>query len=176
LNWQHRQKRQYKRGAGHREHVSEIRTGAAPASLGHQIYPQLHACARIVSSIFDFLTLVCCCGFVPAGWFMESLATQVLVIFVIPTRGSPLRSRPNPLLAGTSLTVAAVGILLPYTAIGRWFGFVPLPLTFLAALGAMVVCYLVLAESVKRWFYRRFPPHGVIRSPILRSQFPLIGT
>ena len=89
---------------------------------------------------------------------MESLATQVLVIFVIPTRGSPLRSRPNPLLAGISLTVAAVGILLPYTAIGRWFGFVPLPLTFLAALGAMVVCYLVLAESVKRWFYRRFPP------------------
>jgi hypothetical protein len=43
-------------------------------------------------------------------------------------------------------------------------------------LGAMVVCYLVLAEGVKRWFYRRFPPHGVMRSPILRSQFPLTGT
>ena len=136
-----------------------------------------------VSSIFDFLTFGLLLWVFNAtealfqtGWFMESLATQVLVIFVIRTRGSPLRSRPNPLLAGTSLTVAAVGILLPYTAIGRWFGFVPLPLTFLAALGAMVVCYLVLAESVKRWFYRRFPAHGVIRSPILRSQFPLIGT
>jgi Mg2+-importing ATPase len=136
-----------------------------------------------VSSIFDFLTFGLLLWVFNAtealfqtGWFMESLATQVLVIFVIRTRGSPLRSRPNPLLAGTSLTVAAVGILLPYTAIGRWFGFVPLPLTFLAALGAMVVCYLVLAESVKRWFYRRFPPHGVIRSPILRSQFPLTGT
>ena len=136
-----------------------------------------------VSSIFDFLTFGLLLWVFNAtealfqtGWFMESLATQVLVIFVIRTRGSPLRSRPNPLLAGTSLTVAAVGILLPYTAIGRWFGFVPLPLTFLAALGAMVVCYLVLAESVKRWFYRRFPPHGVTRSPILRSQFPLTGT
>jgi Mg2+-importing ATPase len=135
-----------------------------------------------VSSIFDFLTFGLLLWVFNAtetlfqtGWFMESLATQVLVIFVIRTRGSPLRSRPNPFLAGTSLAVAAVGILLPYTAIGRWFGFVPLPLTFLAALGAMVVCYLVLAEVVKRWFYRRFPPHGVTRSPILRSQFPLTG-
>ena len=136
-----------------------------------------------VSSIFDFLTFGLLLWVFNAtetlfqtGWFMESLATQVLVIFVIRTRGSPLRSRPNPLLAGTSLIVAAVGVLLPYTAIGRWFGFVALPLTFLAALGAMVVCYLVLAEGVKRWFYRRFPPHGVMRSPILRSQFPLTGT
>ena len=136
-----------------------------------------------VSSIFDFLTFGLLLGVFNAtealfqtGWFMELLATQVLVIFIIRTRGSPLRSRPNPVLAGTSLAVAAVGIMLPYTAIGRWFGFVPLPLAFLAALGAMVVCYLVLAEGVKRWFYRRFPPHGVTRSPILRSQFPLTGT
>ena len=136
-----------------------------------------------VSSIFDFLTFGLLLWVFNAtealfqtGWFMESLATQVLVIFIIRTRGSPLRSRPNPVLAGTSLAVAAVGILLPYTAIGRWFGFVPLPLAFLAALGAMVVCYLVLAEGVKRWFYHRFPPHGVTHSPILRSQFPLTGT
>jgi P-type Mg2+ transporter len=136
-----------------------------------------------VSSIFDFLTFGLLLWVFNAtealfqtGWFMESLATQVLVIFIIRTRGSPLRSPPNPVLAGTSLAVAAVGILLPYTAIGRWFGFVPLPLAFLAALGAMVVCYLVLAEGVKRWFYHRFPPHGVTRSPILRSQFPLTGT
>jgi Mg2+-importing ATPase len=135
-----------------------------------------------VSSIFDFLTFGLLLWVFNAtetlfqtGWFMESLSTQVFVILVISKRGSPLRSRPNPFLAGTSLAVAAVGILLPYTAIGRWFGFVPLPLTFLAALGAMVVCYLVLAEVVKRWFYRRFPPHGVTRSPILRSQFPLTG-
>ncbi|MGB9295995.1 MAG: magnesium-translocating P-type ATPase, partial [Pseudolabrys sp.] len=136
-----------------------------------------------VSSIFDFLTFGLLLWVFNAtealfqtGWFMESLATQVLVIFIIRTRGSPLRSRPNPVLAGTSIAVAAVGILLPYTAIGRWFGFVPLPLPFLGALGAMVICYLALAEGVKRWFYRRFPPHGVTRSPILRSQFPLTGT
>jgi Mg2+-importing ATPase len=136
-----------------------------------------------VSSIFDFLTFSLLLWVFNAtealfqtGWFMESLATQVLVIFVIRTNGNPLRSRPNPALAATSLAIVAVGIGLPYTAIGRWFGFVPLPLAFLAALCAMVVCYLVLAEGVKRWFYRRYPPHGVTRSPILRSQFPLTGT
>ena len=136
-----------------------------------------------VSSVFDFLTFgLLLWGFkateamFQTGWFIESLATQVLVIFVIRTRRNPLRSRPNPILATTSLVVAAAGIVLPYTAIGRWFGFVPLPLTFLAALGAMVVCYLVLAEVVKRWFYRHYPPHGVTRSPVVRSQFPLTGT
>jgi Mg2+-importing ATPase len=136
-----------------------------------------------VSSVFDFLTFgLLLWGFkateamFQTGWFIESLATQVLVIFVIRTRRNPLRSRPNPILATTSLVVAAAGIVLPYTVIGRWFGFVPLPLTFLAALGAMVVCYLVLAEVVKRWFYRHYPPHGVTRSPVVRSQFPLTGT
>jgi Mg2+-importing ATPase len=88
-----------------------------------------------VSSVFDFLTFgLLLWGFkateamFQTGWFIESLATQVLVIFVIRTRRNPLRSRPNPILATTSLVVAAAGIVLPYTVIGRWFGFVPLPL------------------------------------------------
>ena len=69
-----------------------------------------------VSSIFDFLTFGLLLWVFKAtealfqtGWFMESLATQVLVIFVIRTRGNPLRSRPNPLLAATSLAIAAAG-------------------------------------------------------------------
>ena len=125
-----------------------------------------------VSSVFDFLTFGLLLWVFNAtetlfqtGWFIELLATQVLVIFVIRTRRNPLRSRPNPLLAGTSLAVAIAGIVLPYSAIGRWFGFVPLPPAFLAALCAIVVCYLLLAEGVKRWFYHQFPPRGVTRSP-----------
>jgi Mg2+-importing ATPase len=135
-----------------------------------------------VSSLFDFLTFGLLLWVFNAteavfqtGWFIESLATQVLVIFLIRTRRSPWRSRPNPLLAATSLAVVAAGVLLPYSAIGRWFGFVPLPPAFLAALAVLVVCYLLLAEGVKRWFYWRFPPRGVIRSPVVRSQLPLTG-
>src|SRR5262249_55768467 len=91
-----------------------------------------------VSSIFDFLTfslllLVFRAGepLFQTGWFIESLATQVLVIFVLRTRRNPLRSRPHPLLAITSVTVVAAAVLLPFTALGQWFGFTPPPATFL---------------------------------------------
>jgi len=50
--------------------------------------------------------------------------------------------------------------LLPYTALGQWFGFVPLPPDFLVALVGMVLCYLVLADIVKRWFFRRISLSG----------------
>jgi Mg2+-importing ATPase len=134
-----------------------------------------------VSSVFDFLTfglllLVFHAGqaLFQTGWFIESLATQILVIFVIRTRRNPLKSRPSPYLAAASLSVLAVAILLPFTALGRWFGFVPPPLGLLGALAAMLVCYLALAEAVKRWFYRRQPPQGVTRASVLRSNLPFL--
>ncbi len=115
-----------------------------------------------ISSLFDFLTFYVMLHVFHAGeemfhtgWFIESIATQVLVIFVIRTRFNPLTSRPHPLLAGTSLTVVAVAALLPLTPIGATLGFVALPLDFFAILMAMVVVYLLAVEGVKRWFYRR---------------------
>ena len=69
----------------------------------------------LVSSIFDFLTFYVMRHVFHAGeqlfhtgWFVESLATQVLVIFVIRTQGNPFRSRPSSVLAATSLVVVAV--------------------------------------------------------------------
>ncbi|HEX4568900.1 MAG TPA: magnesium-translocating P-type ATPase [Dongiaceae bacterium] len=128
-----------------------------------------------VSSLFDFLTfglLLLVFGAGPAlfqtGWFIESLATQVLVIFVIRTRRNPLQSRPSPYLAAAALGVVALAILVPFTALGRWFGFVPPPPALLAALAAMLVCYLLLAEVVKRWFYRHRPPQGPARAWVHR--------
>jgi magnesium-transporting ATPase (P-type) len=93
----------------------------------------------------------------------------------IRTRRNPLRSRPHPLLAMTSLAIVACGILLPYTSLGRWFGLVPPPATYLLALGGMVAAYLLLAEAVKRWFYRHQPPRGVVRAPVLRPHLPMMG-
>jgi Mg2+-importing ATPase len=118
-----------------------------------------------VSSVFDFLTFALLLLIFRAdealfhtGWFVESLATQVLVIFVIRTPGSPLRSLPHPLLTGTSLAVVILAVALPFTPIGGWFGFVPLPMGFMLALAAMTACYLVVVEQVKAWFYARHPP------------------
>jgi Mg2+-importing ATPase len=117
-----------------------------------------------VSSVFDFLTFALLLFIFRAdealfhtGWFVESLATQVLVIFVIRTPGSPLRSLPHPLLTATSLAVVILAVALPFTPIGAWFGFVPLPMGFLLALAAMTACYLVVVEQVKAWFYARHP-------------------
>jgi P-type Mg2+ transporter len=114
-----------------------------------------------VSSLFDFLTFFVLLRVLHAdealfhtGWFIESLATQVLVIFIIRTRGIPWHSRPSLVLMVTSLTVVAVAVLLPISPLGVHLGFVPPPLRFFPILAAMVVVYLVAVEAVKRWFYR----------------------
>jgi Mg2+-importing ATPase len=90
------------------------------------------------------------------GWFMESLTTQVLVIFIIRTRRNPLRSRPSPWLAASSLGAVVGANVLPFTRLGTWFGFVTPPPALLLALAALVVGYLVSAELLKRWFFRRY--------------------
>ncbi len=120
-----------------------------------------------VSSAFDFLTFFVMLRLFHAGealfhtgWFVESLATQVLVIFVIRTRRSPFRSRPHPLLAATSLAVVALALVLPFTAAGRWIGFVAPPARFFPVLAGMVALYLAAVEMAKRWFYRRMTGAG----------------
>jgi Mg2+-importing ATPase len=118
-----------------------------------------------VSSLFDFLTFFVMLHVFHAGavlfhtgWFIESLATQVLVIFVIRTRGNPLKSRPSWLLSLTSLGVVAAAVLLPFTPLGTQLGFVAPPGGFFVILCAMVAVYLAGVEIVKRWFYRHFAP------------------
>jgi P-type Mg2+ transporter len=114
-----------------------------------------------VSSLFDFLTFYVMIAVLKAneslfqtGWFIESLATQVLVIFVIRTRGNPLKSRPHRWLVATSLAIVAIAAMIPFTPLGAYFGFTNPPLKFFAILAAMVVSYLLLVELVKRGFYR----------------------
>jgi Mg2+-importing ATPase len=116
-----------------------------------------------VSSLFDFLTFYIMLVILNAheslfrtGWFIESIATQVLVIFIIRTRRNPLKSRPNAWLATASLLIVAIATLLPYTPLGRYFGFIAPPPVFFAILITMVITYLMMVEVVKRWFYRRY--------------------
>jgi Mg2+-importing ATPase len=88
------------------------------------------------------------------GWFVESLATQTLVIFVIRTTGRPWASRPSRALVGNVAAVVAVGTLLPFTPLAPWLGFTPLPPLFFAVLMVMVAGYLGLVGLVQAWFYR----------------------
>lgn len=116
-----------------------------------------------VSSVFDFLTFYVMLGVFHAGealfhtgWFVESVVTQVLVIFVIRTRGSPFANRPHPALAALSLLVVAVAIALPLTPLGAHLGFVAPPAAFYAVLAGIAAAYLFAVYAMKRVFYRRW--------------------
>ncbi len=115
-----------------------------------------------LSSVFDLLTFGLMLWVLNAsdtefrsGWFVESLATQTLVIFAIRTRRVPFfRSHPSLPITLAALGVVTVGALVPATPLAGTLGFSPLPGAFFAALAGMVVAYLALIEIGKRWFYR----------------------
>ena len=109
-----------------------------------------------LSSLFDFLTfgvLMFVFNASPAEfrttWFLESMATQILVIFIIRTNGRPWRDLPRPALAVSSLVALLIAMVLPFTPVGGWFGFEAPPLTMLAGTGIIVIVYLVSAELLK---------------------------
>jgi P-type Mg2+ transporter len=117
-----------------------------------------------VSSLFDFLTFYVLLKVLDAheslfqtGWFVESLATQILVIFVIRSRFMPFSrksSRPSIVLIGVALVIIGMAVVLPFTPLGTYFGFVPLPAIFFAVLTGMVIAYLLLVQLTKYLFYR----------------------
>ena len=116
-----------------------------------------------LSSLFDLLTFGALLWLLQAGevefrtgWFVESLATQVLVIFVIRTRGHPLASRPHRWLVLSSLAALLAALALPFTPLAPLLGFTPLPPLYFGLLALLVAGYLLLVEAMKRRFYRRW--------------------
>jgi P-type Mg2+ transporter len=114
-----------------------------------------------VSSIFDFLTFLVLLQVLHAGqtefrsgWFVESLATQTLVVFVIRTRRIPFfHSRPSLPMLITPPTCALIGAVLPFTPLAGLLGFTTLPVGFFLILLGMIATYLLLIEVAKRRFY-----------------------
>ena len=90
------------------------------------------------------------------GWFVESLITQALVIHVIRTNKLPfVQSRASRPVIVVGLLVIAVGIGLPFSPVGRYLGFSPLPPLYWPILIATLVAYLVVTQTVKTWLLRR---------------------
>jgi P-type Mg2+ transporter len=133
-----------------------------------------------VSSLYDFLTFwvllhvfhTAEAGF-HTGWFVESLATQVLVLFVIRTTGNPLRSRPSWPLTLTCLAVVTLGCVLPWTPVAGPLGLVPLPGWYFVFLAGATLTYLLLVELVKRPLMRQLLPLSTPRGP--RRRAPGLG-
>ncbi len=115
-----------------------------------------------ISSLFDFLTFWALLTLFQGseahfhtGWFIESLATQTLVLFVIRTAGNPLRSRPSLPLTITVLLVVLVGAVLPFSPLAAPLGFTPMPAGYYLVLVGVTSAYLVFVEVVKRQLMSR---------------------
>jgi Mg2+-importing ATPase len=111
-----------------------------------------------LSSLFDALTFTALLfwfhvtpGEFQTAWFLESMATQILVIFIVRTNGPPWGDRPSLALVASSLIALAFALAIPFTPIGAWFGFVVLPASVLTGLAWIVALYLVVAEVLKPW-------------------------
>jgi len=123
-----------------------------------------------LSSLFDFVTFAVLLGAFDAGpelfrtgWFIESLATQTLVIFAIRTRRIPFwRSRPSWQLMVAALSVVVVGVLITVSPVSELLGFTVPPPDFLAVVAVMVLAYLLLIEGGKRVFYADHRPPPVV--------------
>jgi len=114
-----------------------------------------------ISSVFDFLTFFVLLRYFHAsqaefhtGWFVESLATQALVLFVIRTFGNLLKSKPSWPLTATVLAVVLIGILIPFSPVARILEFTALPAPFFFFLAAVTAAYLTMVEVAKRRLFR----------------------
>ncbi len=116
-----------------------------------------------VSSIFDFITFFVLYkiwhlsgGAFQTGWFIESLATQTLVIYIIRTRKTPFfKSRPSIYLVATTSLAIIIGALITYSRVGYFFQFVPIAFKVLLSLALVVIIYLILVELTKYFFYKK---------------------
>jgi Mg2+-importing ATPase len=116
----------------------------------------------LVSSVFDYLTfgvLLLILHATPdqfrTGWFMESVISASIIVLVIRSRRPFFKSRPGKYLFVATIAVVIATLVFPFTPIGEIFGFIPLPASFLAMMGLIVVLYILMAELVKKIFYQK---------------------
>ncbi|MCL1470545.1 magnesium-translocating P-type ATPase [Argonema antarcticum] len=115
----------------------------------------------LLSSIFDYLTFGALLLLLHAnaaqfrtGWFMESVISASMIVLVIRTRQSILKSKPGKYLLMATIAIVMVTLFLPYTPLAGLLGFQPLSIEFLLVLAAIVGLYIFCAENVKRLFYQ----------------------
>ena len=119
-----------------------------------------------ISSIFDYITFFIMLyvfkawaqpGLFQAGWFVESIVSQTLIIHIIRTARIPFfESRASNQLILATLVIVCIGAVIPYTPLGTTLGFQPLPALYWPILLAMGLGYAVLTQIVKTWFIRRY--------------------
>ncbi|MDR0292482.1 MAG: magnesium-translocating P-type ATPase [Elusimicrobium sp.] len=120
------------------------------------------------SSVFDILTYIimffifqantiASAALFQTGWFVEGLISQTLIVHMIRTEKIPfIQSRAAaPLLFMTGVVILSA-MVLPFTVLGKYLGFVPLPLKYFYFLAALIAGYCILTQFVKRIYVKRY--------------------
>jgi Mg2+-importing ATPase len=138
------------------DHVDETQL-ARPGHWDLGTIRRFMFCFGSLSSLFDFITFGVLLGpfhadpqLFRSGWFVESLATQAAVVFVIRTRRVPFfRSRPSRPLAVSTIAVIAIGALLPLSPLAHPLGFVAPGAALYGVIALVVIAYLVVVDATK---------------------------
>ena len=116
----------------------------------------------LLSSVFDYLTFGVLLDVFHAkektfqtGWFIESVMSATLIVLVVRTRLPFFKSLPGKYLSVATVCILFFLLVLPFTPLAAWFGFAQLPLAFYLWMALIIVCYIISAELVKRWFYSK---------------------
>lgn len=92
-----------------------------------------------------------------AGWFVESMWSQTLVIHMIRTPKLPfIQSHASAPLTLMTITGIAVLTIIPFTPLGTMLGFVALPAAYFAYLIPCILLYMILATSLKKAYVRHY--------------------
>jgi Mg2+-importing ATPase len=120
-----------------------------------------------VSTLFDLITFGVLIFILHAqvalfrtGWFIESLVTQILMIFAVRTRRHVFASRPHNVVTALALGTSALTVALPFLPIGKWFQFVIPPAAYFGFLVVIVAGFLIVIEPVKRALYAHLARQG----------------
>ena len=116
----------------------------------------------LLSSVFDYLTFGVLLLILQAttdqfrtGWFLESVISASVTVLVIRTRKPFFRSKPGKYLLMATLLIVGLTLILPFSPLGKVFGFIPLPISFILFVGIIVGLFMVAAEITKGIFYRK---------------------
>ncbi len=119
----------------------------------------------IVSSLFDFAVFFLLYKVFnlaehtfQTGWFLFSIASQIFIIYIIRTKRTPFfKSRPGKWIVASTIITVLTAWVLPYTSIGTLFSFAILPIQTLVVIMGIVFAYMLVAEAVKFFFYKKYP-------------------
>jgi len=117
----------------------------------------------IHSSIFDLITFLTLLYILKVnesafqtGWFIESILTELFILFIIRTHKNFFKSKPGKYLLILSIVGLVITLALPYLPFAIKIGLTPLPLISLALMLLIVTFYIVTADLLKVWFFKKY--------------------